>query len=139
MSVNNTAKATLTGQTLTVELPVTFRRVGGRKRVVVPEGAQSWAPRHLHIDNSLVKAIARAHRWQRMLESGEYGSAAELARAEKINSSYLARVLRLTLLAPHIVEAALDGKQSAECTLAQLMKPFPAIWKEQHAVHSMSA
>jgi AraC-like DNA-binding protein len=80
----------------------------------------------------LAKALARAHRWQGMLEGGEYGSIEELARAEKINPSYLARVLRLTLLAPEIVECILDGRHDPErITLARLLKPFSAAWGEQ--------
>jgi len=76
--------------------------------------------------------LARAHRWQGMLDSGEYGSIEELARAEKINPSYLARVLRLTLLAPDIVESILDGRHDPErVTLARLMRTSPAAWGEQ--------
>jgi hypothetical protein len=79
-----------------------------------------------------VKAIARAHRWQGMLESGAYGSIDELARAERINPSYLARVLRLTLLAPEIVEGILDGRHDAESAkLSRLMQPLSAKWHEQ--------
>jgi hypothetical protein len=82
-----------------------------------------------------VKALARAHRWQGMLEGGEYGSIEELARAEKINPSYLARVLRLTLLAPEIVESTLDGRHDPErITLKRLIRPFPAVWGEQMQV-----
>ena len=77
-----------------------------------------------------MKALARAHRWQRMLESGEYGSIEELAAAERINPSYLARVLRLTLLAPDIVESILDG-QAPEVTLGWLLKTMPTDWERQ--------
>jgi hypothetical protein len=70
-------------------------------------------PVRQHIDSTVVKAVARAFRWQRMLESGAHGSIGELAAAERINSSYLARVLRLALLAPEIVEAMLDGTDRA--------------------------
>jgi hypothetical protein len=84
------------------------------------------------VDGTLVKALARAPRWQGMLEGGEYGSIEELARAEKINPSYLARVLRLTLLAPEIVESILDGRHDPErAALERLMRPFPALWGEQ--------
>ena len=84
------------------------------------------------VDSTLVKAMARAHRWQGMLESGRYGSIAELAAAERINPSYLARVLRMTLLAPEIVEAVLNGRHDPErITLASLMCPFPMMWQEQ--------
>ena len=83
------------------------------------------------VDSALVKALARAHRWQRMLESGECASITELAKAEKIDRSYLCRVLRLTLLAPEIVQAILDGRQPEEVTLPALMRPFPMGWGRQ--------
>ena len=67
-----------------------------------------------------------------MLEAGAFANVSELATAERINASYLSRVLRLTLLAPEIVEAILDGRQPAEITLALLMKPFPVKWERQH-------
>jgi hypothetical protein len=77
-------------------------------------------------DGTLVKALARAWRWQRMLESREYGSLGELADAERINRSYVSRVLRLMLLAPEIVEHILDGRGAP--SLLQLLKPFPLEW-----------
>ncbi|NDG50016.1 MAG: hypothetical protein EBY30_13495 [Rhodospirillales bacterium] len=79
----------------------------------------------------MVKALARAFRWRRMLETGRYGTIDELAAAEKINSSYVSRLLRLTLLAPDIVEAILDGRQPEEITLPGLMEPFPVEWERQ--------
>jgi hypothetical protein len=82
-------------------------------------------------DTTLVKALARAFRWRRMLETGRYGTIDELAAAEKINSSYVSRLLRLTLLAPDIVEAILDGRQPERITLPGLMEPFPVGWELQ--------
>jgi hypothetical protein len=114
-----------------VQVPLAFRRRGGRKQVVSPDGEAGWVPRSARVDGTLVKAIARAHRWQGMLEGG-YGTIEELARAERINPSYLARVLRLTLLAPEIVESILDERHDPErITLARLMRPSPAVWGEQ--------
>jgi hypothetical protein len=81
----------------------------------------------------MVKAIARAFRWREMLENGAHATIAEIAAAEKINESYVSRVLRLTLLSPDIVEAILDGRQPAEMTLAALMQPFAVEWREQWA------
>ena len=75
--------------------------------------------------------MPRAFRWRKMLETGRFGTLAELAAAEKINASYVSRVLRLTLLAPDIVEAILDGRQPADMTLALLMQPFGVLWEEQ--------
>ena len=104
------------GTTVTVFVPMTWKRRGGRKVIVAPDGCDSWAPPP-KIDNSLVKALVRAHRWQRMLESGGHATLAELADAERISRSYVCRVVRLTLLAPDIVEIILDGRQPATMTL----------------------
>jgi hypothetical protein len=93
----------------------------------MPEGATQ--PRRA--DSSLVKALARAFRWKRMLESGEFATIAELAEREGIAPSYMTRILRLTLLAPEIVEAIMAGRQGPEVTLAQLLEPLPARWKDQ--------
>src|SRR5688572_3692625 len=96
------------GASLTVDLPIAFRKRGGRKQVVSPAGVPDWAPARPQVQSTLVKALARAHRWRALLEGGTYASAAELAAAERINPSYVARLLRLTLLAPDIIEKALN-------------------------------
>ncbi len=116
---------------VTVRVPMTFRKRGGRKQLIAPDGHPSWAPSRARIDNTMIKALVRAFRWRRMLESGRYATIDELARAEKINGSYVSRVLRLTLLAPEIVEAILDGRQVPEPTLPVLMTAVPADWSEQ--------
>ena len=115
--------------TLSVRVPFAVRKRGGRKLVITPDG-RTERPRP-RIDSALVKALARAHRWQRLLESGECASITELAAAEKIDRSYLCRVLRLTLLAPEIVEAILDGRQPEKESLPALMRPFPVAWEKQ--------
>ena len=119
------------GETLTVQIPFGLRKRGGRKLMVVPEGATAWAPPRARVDNALVKAIARAHRWRRLIENGEYASITELAAAEKINQSHVCRILKLTLLAPEIVEATLDGRQPASLQLDRLLRPFPLEWNRQ--------
>jgi hypothetical protein len=117
---------------LTVTVPMTFRKRGGRKLVISPAGADAWAPPRARLDNAMVKALARAHRWQRMLDAGRYQTVRDLAAAENINPSYVARALRLTLLAPHIVEAILDGRHDPErVTLERLMEPFSVVWAQQ--------
>jgi hypothetical protein len=122
------------GRTLTVHVPISIRRRGGRKLVLAPDGTNvTTAPVCRHIDNAMIKAVARAFRWRDMLESGEYATIREIAAAEKINETYVGRVLRLTLLAPDLVEAILAGRQPAEMTLAVLMRPFPVGWREQRA------
>src|SRR5207248_10522864 len=96
------------GHTVTVRIPISIRRRGGRKLVLAPDGTiGTWAAPSRRIDNAMVKAIARAFRWRAMLENGTHGTIAEIAAAEKINESYVGRVLRLTLLAPDTVAALL--------------------------------
>ena len=106
-----------------------FQRRGGRKRIVAPDGSEIVPTSKPQPDGTLVKALARAWRWQRMLESGEYGVLAELSAAERISRSYICRVLRLTLLAPDIVERVMDGGRTAG--LARLLEPFPIEWEKQ--------
>lgn len=119
------------GRTLTVHIPLTFRKRGGRKLIIAPQGAEAWAPPRARVDNAVVKALARAFRRRKLLEDGTHTTVSEIAAAEKINPSYLSRVLRLTLLAPDIVEAILDGRQPAGLQLDDLLRPFPVGWSEQ--------
>jgi hypothetical protein len=118
---------------ITVRVPLAIRRRGGRKLVVTPDGtsAPGATPACTRADPALVKALARAHRWKRLLESGRYGSLAELAAAEKIDRSFLGKTLRLTLLAPDIVEAILDGRHSCAVALTALLEAVPSVWDEQ--------
>ena len=120
-------RATPVPDTVTIHVPFRLVKRGGRKEMQLPEGAST--PRRP--DDALVKALARAFRWKRMLESSEYATVAELAEREGIAPSYMTRVLRLTLLAPDIVEAILDGKQGPLVTLVRVMEPFPVEWNDQ--------
>lgn len=127
--MNPSAKLAKAGRTLIIRVPFPPRRRGGRKFVVGPGGI-TWTGRRVVVDNTIVKALGRAHRWKVMLESGEYASMTELARAEIINLSYLCRVLRLTLLAPDIVEALLNGRHMP-FLLSDLLQPISLVWDEQ--------
>ena len=102
-----------------------MRSIGAE--VLAPDGAPKPPTTH-HVDSTLVKAIAQALRWQKMLETGQSGTIREIAKAAKINPSYVSRVLRLTLLAPATVEAILEGRAKAAPTLAEAMKVFPVEW-----------
>jgi hypothetical protein len=110
------------GEMITVHIPITFRKRGGRKLVVTPDGA-AWAPRP-RVDNAIVKALARAFRWRTMLDTVVYGTLEDLARAKGVAPSYASRLLRLTLLAPDLVEAILDGRQPAALQLEDLLEGF---------------
>jgi hypothetical protein len=119
------------GATVTVDVPLQIRRRGGHKVILTPDGTSGWAPPRARVDSAMVKAFARAYRWRNMLEHGEYASVAELAAAEKINQSYVCRVLRLTLLAPALVEAILDGRHPHRLQLRTLLNPLPSDWTAQ--------
>ena len=128
-SMNKRATVSADGETITVHIPLTFTKRGGRKLVVTPDGAE-WAPRP-RVDNAMVKALARAFRWRKMLEDGVHGTLEDLARAKGVNATYVSRVLRLTLLAPEMVEAILDGRQPPEMGLDDLLEGFSLEWEGQ--------
>jgi hypothetical protein len=117
------------GETITVHIPMAFKKRGRRKLVVTPDGT-AWAPRP-RVDNAMVKALARAFRWRKMLDEGVHATLEDLARAKGVARSYVSRVLRLTMLAPEIVEAILDGRQSAALQLDDLLDGFPVEWEQQ--------
>ena len=124
--------------TVTVCVPLTIRRRSGRKAIISPDGVAMPAGGRTRADiavtradPALVKALARAFRWRRMLETGVACSVSDIARQEKLNTSYVSRVLRLTLLAPNIVEAVLAGRQAPGMTLQALLEPFPVEWNRQ--------
>lgn len=114
-------------ETVTVHVPFRLVKRGGRKEMQLPDGASSQHK----IDNTVVKALARAFRWKRMLESGEFTTMAELAEREGIAPSYMTRVMRLSLLAPTIVEAIVEGQPPPDAKLADFLEPFPMEWVAQ--------
>ena len=115
----------LEGTTLVVRIPMRFQHRGGRKRIVAPDG-------------TLVKALARAWRWQRMLDEDVYTTVSEIGDAEGISKSYVSRILRLALLAPDIVEAIIAGQTDQALMLEQLERPLPASWDEQRCLFAQS-
>ena len=114
----------------TVRVPLAIRHRPGRKTVVTPM-ADGMAPVTTRADPTLVKALARAFRYQRMLDDGRYASITEMAAAERIERGYLGSLLRLTLLAPDIVSAILDGRQPDGLTCAVLAGLVPVDWGAQ--------
>jgi hypothetical protein len=116
-----------TATSITVRVPLAIRHRPGRKTVVTPM-TDGVVPVTTRADPTLVKALARAFRYQRMLDDGRYASISEMAEAERLERGYLGGLLRLTLLAPAIVDAILDGRTSQSIGLAALLKPVPASW-----------
>jgi hypothetical protein len=118
---------------LSIRIPMMLRRRGGRKLVIVPDGIEACVPQPA-FDVVLINALVRAHRWRRQIESGKFRSASELAAHEKITDSFVARMLCLTLLAPDITQAILEGRQPKGLKLATLLRGIPLPWEEQRRI-----
>jgi hypothetical protein len=116
---------------IVVTIPMQWKRRGGRKVIVAPDGGDAWAPSQPRPDEALIRAIVRAHRWKRLIENGAYRSAVEIAEAEGVTRSFVNRLLRLTLLAPDIQEAIIDGCQPKGMQLEELTRTVPSGWAEQ--------
>jgi hypothetical protein len=125
------AETRLEGTTLVVRIPMRFQRRGGRKRILAPGGSELAPSTKPQPDGTLVKALARAWRWQRMLDEGVYTSVSEIGDTENISKSYVSRILRLALLAPDIVERILVGSADQSLMLQRLERPLPAGWHDQ--------
>lgn len=121
----------MTDQSTTITVPFTIRKRGGRRLILTPDGSVAAPTTRARPDSALMKALGRGFRWQKMLREGDYQTLEEIAKAENINPSYVSRLLRMTLLAPEIVEAILAGKQPEGLTMAKAMQPFPLEWKRQ--------
>ncbi|SDB20336.1 hypothetical protein [Bauldia litoralis] len=123
---------------LTVHVPISFQQRGGRKTLVGPDGATAIPARTPHPGehSAIIRALARAFRWRMLIETGVYATVRDVAKMEKINPSYVSRVLRLTLLAPEIIEAIADPSacSGASPALDRLMEPFPAEWHRQDCI-----
>lgn len=116
---------------ISIDIPMTFKKRGGRKVIVLPDGSHGHPVPAATIDNTMIKSIARAFRWQKLLENGTYTCLDDIARSEKIGASFVSRIIRLSLLSPNVVDAILEGRQPAELTMKELLEPFPVEWVEQ--------
>ena len=125
-----TERASHEVETLTIRIPIRLQRRGGRKLIMTPEGVTAPA-RKPSRDETLVKALVRAHRWRRRIESGQAKSITDLAEQEGVTDAYVCRLLPLTCLAPDIVEAILDGRQPKGLRLAEMLGNGPLGWEEQ--------
>jgi hypothetical protein len=116
-----------------IRIPMTFKKRGGRKEIIVPEGLP-LAPKSKPAQEPLVVALTRAHHWQALLDSGRFATITELAQALKVDRSYVSRMLRLALLAPDIVEAILWGREPSGISYRTLIRRFPLLWSEQREI-----
>lgn len=115
---------------ISIKIPMNVKRKGGRKLIMLPAARDGITPSRKP-DETMVRALSRAWMWQKMLDEGKYSSLDHLAAQNKINPSYVSRILRLTLLAPDIKQAILDGAQPRGMSLQDMLKPFPDLWEEQ--------
>jgi len=122
---------------IVVNVPLTLKKRGGRKEVVLPQTFASDNPMRPSHQEALVIAIARAHRWQKLLDDGKFESVSDLAREIGLDVSFTARLLRLTLLAPDIIEAILMGEEPSGLSLTMLTKRLPVVWEDQRKVLSI--
>jgi len=130
--MSEAARMTLSadGDCLVVQVPLRMKRRAGRKEIIAPAGIDGAFPDQARTNHGLAVTIARAHRWQHLLESGRYATVGELARDAGVDNSYLARILRLTLLAPDLIASILDGTEPDGLSLEKLYR-LPDDWEEQ--------
>jgi len=134
--MNDKPTITRDGKFIVVHVPMKFKRRGGRKEIIVPKGYEGKTSTKQQAQNALVVAIARAHIWRDLLESGEAKTIAKIARANKVDGSYVSRILDLSLLAPDIIEAILDGKEPSGLSLTTLTcRNPPVLWEDQRQAY----
>lgn len=130
--MNKKPTITRDGDCIVVHIPMTLKRRGGRKEIIVPEGYQGKTQTKHQAQDALVLAVIRGYIWRNLLESGKVKSIAEIARANRVDGSYISRFIDLTLLAPDIVDAILDGKEPSGLSIAKLTRrKLPCEWVEQ--------
>lgn len=127
------------GDNILIRIPMCFKKRGGRKEIIAPEGLDSAFPATSPAQEAIVTALARAHRWQKMLDAGKVASVTELADRLDVDRSYTSRILRLNLLAPDIVEAILAGREPSGLSLAKLTQTLPVLWHEQREMFGFAS
>jgi hypothetical protein len=120
---------------LQIHIPMLIRRMRGRKMVFAPHTLDGDTPGFaVPVQDAVIQALARAFSWAEILETGQIKTISELARNLEVDSSYVARILKLTTLAPDIIEAIINGEEPDGLSLARLIKSFPEEWSEQRAL-----
>ena len=127
------------GDNILIRIPMRFKKRGGRKEIIAPEGLDSAFLATGPAQEAIVTALARAQRWQQMLDAGKVASVTELADRLEVDRSYASRIMRLNLLAPDIVEAILAGREPSGLSLAKLTQTLPVLWGEQRELFGFAA
>ena len=119
------------GKTIIYRIPMRFHRRGGRRMIILPEHEAARKNTDGPSDDPMVNALIKARRWQKMLDVGDAPTVRQLAEREKVDQSFMARILRLNNLAPDIVDAILDGRTPDTMSLETLRGSIPLVWQEQ--------
>jgi hypothetical protein len=118
------------GDVIVVRIPVRFYRRNGRQ-MVLTRGDNGQTSPDRETNGTLVSALAKAYCWQEQIESGEYAGLEDLPAANGVDRTYVGRILRLTSLAPEIIERIVSGDEPGGISLRRLQKDLPMIWTEQ--------
>ncbi len=124
---------------MSINVPLVLKKRAGRKQVILPRAFASENSTHVSYQEALVIAVARAHRWQGLLDEGRFESVSDLAREIGLDVSFAARLLRLTMLAPDIIEAILMGAEPSGLSLNRLTRVMLLDWEEQRQELAMGA
>ena len=132
---------TLTGTgNLRIHIPMHIRRMRGRKMIFAPQALDGGVPDSpSDVQGAVVQALARAFSWLDAIESGAVSSVADLAKALDMDNSYVVRILKLTTLAPDIIEAILNGEEPSGLSLARLVRTFPMDWERQRVLFGFTS
>lgn len=122
-----------------IRIPMKLRRMGGRKKIIVPDALDGSGPNILPVQKPLAIAVARGHRWRDLLEAGKYDSVTVLANVVGADPSYIRRHIRMTFLSPRLIEAILNGEEPNGLSLEQLGKKLSVEWNEQNVLLTTSA
>ena len=134
MTAHPTLTLTGTGN-LRIHIPMHIRRMRGRKMIFAPQALDREVPDSpSDVQEAVVQALGRALSWSEAIENGEFGSVTELARHLDMDNSYVVRILKLTTLAPDIIEAILNGEEPSGLSLARLIRTFPMDWERQRVL-----
>jgi hypothetical protein len=118
------------GEAISVFVPISWKRTGGRKQIVLPDDPNAGEQAE-EKPSPLAIALARAYVWQKWIDEGKYSNAKELAQDMGMDPAVVRRVLRLGVLSPRVVEGQIDGDGPDLSVQALAAREIPVVWAEQ--------